>query len=142
MFCLTASSLVLPVEVGGAWAAIVRDMGGVEMGGGGGDVDGRWREVAQRVNVKGVSQKCFRRIFVLPEAGALGEGPLPPCAHTQSQADHAPLIDRWVRNKMHGTSASAVSHFHMHQTRPSLVTVNNDPGIGMPRWLSLYSYLT
>ena len=36
-----ASSLVLPVEVGGAWAAIVRDMGGVEMGGGGGDVDGR-----------------------------------------------------------------------------------------------------
>jgi hypothetical protein len=29
--------------VGGAWAAIVRDMGGVEMGGGGGDVDGKWR---------------------------------------------------------------------------------------------------
>ena len=75
MFCLIASSLVLPVEVGGAWAAIVRDMGGVEMGGGGGDVDGkvgRWREAAQRVNVKGVSQKCFRRILVLSEAGALG----------------------------------------------------------------------
>ena len=53
----------------------MRDMGGVEMGGGGGDVDGkvgRWREVAQRVNVKGVSQKCFRRILVLSEAGALG----------------------------------------------------------------------
>lgn len=41
MFCLTASTLTLPVEVGGAWAAIVRGMGGVEMGGGGGvDVDG------------------------------------------------------------------------------------------------------
>ena len=27
---------------------------------------------AQRANVKGVSQKCFRRILVLSEAGALG----------------------------------------------------------------------
>lgn len=72
-----ASSLVLPVEVGGAWAAIVRDMGGVEMGGGGGDVDGkvgRWREVAQRVNVKGVS-KVFPQNPRSLGGRRVGEGP-------------------------------------------------------------------
>lgn len=99
-----ASSLVLPVEVGGAWAAIVRDMGGVEMGGGGGDVDGkvgRWREVAQRVNVKGVS-KVFPQNPRFSRRQARWGG---PGAHTQSEADHAPLIARLVRIKMHGTSA-------------------------------------
>jgi hypothetical protein len=75
------------------------------------------REVAQRVNVKGVSslKSCFRRIFAsIPEAGALGERPVVPVRPHQSHADHAPLIDRWVRN------ANRL-HFHMHH----FVSINN-----------------
>jgi len=82
MFCLTASTLTLPVEVGGAWAAIVRDVGGVEMGGGGGsggDGSRWWREVAQQVNVKGVSKVFLSSVESSSRLQArVGRGPVAP----------------------------------------------------------------
>ena len=72
------------------------------------------REVAQRVNGKGslksVSVESSSRGTTVDRR--VGPLPLPPSAHAQSEADHAPLIDRWVGNKMHGTSAYRLAFSH------------------------------